>query len=70
MEKLKFSEKLKLNGTKFSGGFSSITGGSLNLEDDGGLNLKRGCGQANNCQGGNCVPGCGVVQVPTETVGP
>lgn len=42
-----------------SDGKTLIGGFSLSIVGPGGLDPDTGTGEANNCQGGNCVSGCG-----------
>lgn len=41
------------------GGFTVVTGGGQSGASGGGTVTNSGCVVGNNCQGGNCVTGCG-----------
>lgn len=50
-------ETLEIQGNTLKGGFSTVFVGA---GKGGGLEVNANkCGQTNNCQGGNCVAGCG-----------
>lgn len=79
MKKKSFFEKLILKENLLEGGFSKVLQGGTSFfsaSTNGGicipLNTFGGCGAggANNCEGKNCSTGCGVVQMPEETIAP